>query len=780
MKIIARLAVLLVFALAPPALAEKRVALVIGNAAYKHAPALANPRNDAEAVAAALKRLKFEVIFGTDLDKPGMERLLRRFSDAVENADVAVAFYAGHGLQVHGRNYLVPVDARLEKENDLRFDAVPLDDVQSLMETSQRINILILDACRDNPLARNLARAMGTRSTSIGRGLGETKAGIGTLIVYATQPGNVALDGDDKNSPFTTALLKYMEAPGLEIRQVLTRVRNDVITTTRDRQVPWDSSSLRGDFFFVSAAPQPAAPQPTPPPQAGDEVAFWQGIRDSRSAGDFKAYLERWPNGLFAALARARIAEIERAAAEESRRAEEQRKKAEEQRADAERKARDDAEKKVREDAERKSRDDARQDAERKRGHADALARIAAQRLDRAKAALRQNQYLDARRLAEESAALAKEAGEASPASSAAQSVARDLAAFRRELDTRIEQRTATLVREARGFIAAKKFADAEKRLAEAEGLSPASATTARRELEAAQGRAGADAQRKAEDDAKKKADADAKKKAEDEAKKKAEEAKSATTDPKKQAQTANSWYAPERKRGLIAFGHKKATLEPGAIAALETLATSLQGQKDYKITLVAGADRSEGAAAELQSLSRARLTAIQQWLVQQGKSGTNLRSGIGPARGEGPEYRVVSMATEIVALEKKEEKPPTSTPPSGATAAELTRRITGTQWGGTLSVSALNLKQIARDYSTIIKFKAGGVFDLVASSIFNPHVSVPGDDKGTWSATDGRVCISLERTTAGQQQCYAASIDEEGRVTLSGPGLLGGKRFSK
>jgi outer membrane protein OmpA-like peptidoglycan-associated protein len=268
--------------------------------------------------------------------------------------------------------------------------------------------------------------------------------------------------------------------------------------------------------------------------------------------------------------------------------------------------------------------------------------------------------------------------------------------------------------------------------------------------------------------------------KAEEEAKKKAEQAKPGTPDPKKQAQTANSWYAPERKRGLIAFGHKKATLEPGTIAALEKLVASLQGQKDYKIALVAAADRSEGSAAELQTLSRARLAAIVQWLSGNGIAGTNIRTGISAARGEGAEYRVVSMVTEAVALEKKEEKPSTSTRPGGVTAAELTRRLTGTQWGGTVPTSVLNMKQIARDYSTIIKFKAGGVFDLVASSIFNPHVSVPGDDKGTWSATDGRVCISLERTTAGQQQCYAAEVDEEGAVTLRGPGLLSGKRFSK
>jgi hypothetical protein len=255
-----------------------------------------------------------------------MERLLRRFSDALERADVALAFYAGHGLQVHGRNYLVPVDAKLEKENDLRFDAVSLDDLQQLMETSQRINILILDACRDNPLARNLARSMGTRSNGIGRGLGQTQAGIGTLIVYATQPGNVALDGEGRNSPFTAALLANVETPGLEVRQVFTRVRQAVIQTTKGKQVPWDSSSLTGDWFFAAASAPgqtpPATVTPPPPPQApradrsaDQETVFWQSIKDSKNAADFKAYLARFPQGTFAELAKIRLAEIEKAAA---------------------------------------------------------------------------------------------------------------------------------------------------------------------------------------------------------------------------------------------------------------------------------------------------------------------------------------------------------------------------------------------------------------------------------------------------------------------------------
>jgi uncharacterized caspase-like protein len=327
---IALMAVLpMIFALS--ASAETRVALVIGNAAYTHAPALANPKNDAEGVAASLKRLGFEVLAGTDLDKPSMDRLMQAFADKLEKAEVALVFYAGHGLQVNGRNYLVPVDGKLDKESDLVFQATALDTLQGLMEQGPRTSIMILDACRDNPLARNLARTMGTRSTSIGRGLGATQAGVGTLIVYATQPGNVALDGETgANSPFTAALLTHLETKGLEVRQVLTRVRQAVIEKTRGKQVPWDSSSLTGDFFFVAppaareTPPAETKPPATPPPAATDtpprgpsaesENLFWQSIQNSKNAADFKAYLEKYPAGTFAALAKIRIAELEKAA----------------------------------------------------------------------------------------------------------------------------------------------------------------------------------------------------------------------------------------------------------------------------------------------------------------------------------------------------------------------------------------------------------------------------------------------------------------------------------
>lgn len=239
-----------------PAAASKRVALVVGNSAYVHATPLANTSNDARDIAAKLQQAGFEVMLGVDLNKVAFDAKLREFSRSLESADAALLFYAGHGLQIAGRNYLVPIDAQLERERDVEFEAVSLDFVLKQMEIDRetKTNIVFLDACRNNPLSRNLARSMGTRSTSIGSGLAETIAGIGTFISYSTQPGNVALDGDGRNSPFASALLKYMRQPGKSLTSVMIDVRKDVVAATSGKQVPWDHSALTGEFFFDPTA----------------------------------------------------------------------------------------------------------------------------------------------------------------------------------------------------------------------------------------------------------------------------------------------------------------------------------------------------------------------------------------------------------------------------------------------------------------------------------------------------------------------------------------------
>jgi hypothetical protein len=269
------LAIVVVLLPALPAAAQKRAALVVGNSAYAHANALLNPANDAGDVAATLKAVGFDVIVGLDLDKRGFDAEVRDFSKVLADADTALFFYAGHGLQVAGRNYLVPIDAQLQNERDLDFEAVQLDFVLKQMEIERdgKTNIVFLDACRDNPLARNLARSMGTRSGSIGRGLAQVQTGVGTFIAYSTQPGNVALDGDGRNSPFTAALVKGVKEPGRNLTAVMIEVRKEVLAATGGKQVPWDHSALTGDFYFhLAAMPGVAGAAPGAPSADNDNL----------------------------------------------------------------------------------------------------------------------------------------------------------------------------------------------------------------------------------------------------------------------------------------------------------------------------------------------------------------------------------------------------------------------------------------------------------------------------------------------------------------------------
>ncbi len=267
--------------LAEPAAAQKRAALVVGNSAYSHSAALPNPVNDAGDMAAALKDLGFDVILGLDLDKRAFDRSVRDFTRVLTDADSAVFFYAGHGLQVAGRNYLVPIDAELKNERDLDFEAVGLDFIMKQMELERegKTNIVFLDACRDNPLARNLARSMGTRSASIGRGLAQVQTGVGTFIAYSTQPGNVALDGSGRNSPFTAALAKGVKEPGRNLTGVMIEVRKEVLASTNGKQVPWDHSALTGDFYFHLASAPGTLPKTAPAPPGPESEALKERLR---------------------------------------------------------------------------------------------------------------------------------------------------------------------------------------------------------------------------------------------------------------------------------------------------------------------------------------------------------------------------------------------------------------------------------------------------------------------------------------------------------------------
>jgi hypothetical protein len=235
----------------PGAAARARVALVIGNGAYAHAAALPNPANDARAVAKALRDIGFDVSEGIDLNQTGQEQLVRAFLRKASSARIALVFYAGHGLQVDGKNYLVPVDAKLATRTDLQFETLDLDRIMSGLDDEDRTNIIILDACRDNPLGKSV----GARARSTAGGLAAiSSVGTGSLIAFATSPNEIALDGAGPNSPFTAALLKHIRTPGLEVRQMLSRVRAEVVTLTQKKQVPWDNSSLLGDVYLAGSS----------------------------------------------------------------------------------------------------------------------------------------------------------------------------------------------------------------------------------------------------------------------------------------------------------------------------------------------------------------------------------------------------------------------------------------------------------------------------------------------------------------------------------------------
>ena len=294
-----------------PAAAEKRVALVVGNSNYAQVGTLTNPANDANDIASALKASGFEVILGIDVDKRGFDTKVRDFADLLEDADAAIFFYAGHGLQVAGRNFLLPVDARVQTERDLDFDAVNLDFVLKQMELGRadKTNIVFLDACRDNPFARNLARTMGTRSASIGKGLAQVDTGVGTFIAYSTQPGNVALDGTGRNSPFTAALAKRVREPDRNLTSVMIEVRKDVLAATGGKQVPWDHSALTGEFYFQPSTGERSAARGV----GEDPEALQQRMRSLEDEVKKKSDAEQTSNIVALAQARERLRQLREA-----------------------------------------------------------------------------------------------------------------------------------------------------------------------------------------------------------------------------------------------------------------------------------------------------------------------------------------------------------------------------------------------------------------------------------------------------------------------------------
>ena len=290
------------------AFADNRVALVIGNGAYVHVPHLPNPSHDAEDVAAALRRTGFQTIVGIDLDQAGMQDAAIRFARAARTADVAVFYYSGHALQFAGVNYMVPIDAQLHDEADLRR-MTRVDEVVADLQQAKNLRILVLDSCRDNPLADELKRSIGiTRSAGIGRGLAKIDSPEGMIIAYATQAGRTAEDGDGRNSPYTAAFLRNVEVKE-EIGTIFRRISADVYQTTGQTQLPELSLSLIGEFYLNGKLQITVAP--TTPPAPADPCAaasdHWKSAEAINTRGAFEDHLARFPNCAFAGLARARI-----------------------------------------------------------------------------------------------------------------------------------------------------------------------------------------------------------------------------------------------------------------------------------------------------------------------------------------------------------------------------------------------------------------------------------------------------------------------------------------
>ncbi|HVS81849.1 MAG TPA: caspase domain-containing protein [Pyrinomonadaceae bacterium] len=361
----------------------RRVALVIGNGSYTNAPPLKNPPNDARDMAATLKQLGFTVASAIDADQRTMKRLIREFGQQLKSGGQGLFYYAGHGVQLRGRNYLIPANAEIMSETDVEDQGVDISLVLGLMdEAANGLNIVILDACRNNPFARSFRSA--------GSGLAQVDAPTGTLIAYATSPGRVASDGQGRNGLYTSELLSQMRVTGIGVEEMFKRVRAGVQRQTSGQQVPWESSSLVGDFYFAAptlsastknasnnaageeavnrmaldpaafelsywdsiksstnaddfkaylekypggqfatlaknriknleVATKPAEPEPTSRNSGGAEIAFWDSVKNSTNAGDFRAYLEKYPKGEFAALARSRLAPLEAAEKEKEK-----------------------------------------------------------------------------------------------------------------------------------------------------------------------------------------------------------------------------------------------------------------------------------------------------------------------------------------------------------------------------------------------------------------------------------------------------------------------------
>src|SRR5256886_1742369 len=296
---------------AEPAFAGKRVALVLANSAYQHAPSLPNPVSDGAVMARTLKEAGFDIVDSRhDLTALDTRRVLREFADGTRDADIAVVYYAGHGIEVEGSNYLIPVDANLARDTDVFDEALSLDRVLVAVEPAKQLRLVILDACRDNPFGKTMKRTVASRG--IGRGLAQVEpTSPNTLIAYSAKAGFTAQDGDGANSPFTVALSKHLTTPGLDVRRAFGFVRDDVLKSTGNKQEPFVYGSLGGDDVPLVPVRTMAAATAAPVanPQADIRRDYELALQvGNRAAWD--AFLAQHPDGFYSSLAKLQLEKI--------------------------------------------------------------------------------------------------------------------------------------------------------------------------------------------------------------------------------------------------------------------------------------------------------------------------------------------------------------------------------------------------------------------------------------------------------------------------------------
>ncbi|EHR01533.1 hypothetical protein Bra471DRAFT_02271 [Bradyrhizobium sp. WSM471] len=629
--------------LAQPALAAKRVALVIGNSTYQNVVKLTNPSNDAEAMAATLKGAGFDVVdLRRDLKAVEMRRALRDFSDRSRDADIAVLYFAGHGIEIDGTNYIIPTDALLERDIDAYDEAIPLDRLLTVIEPAKRLRLVILDACRDNPFKKNMKRTVVSRS--IERGLARVEpAGSNTLVAFAAKAGSTAADGDSKNSPFTTALIKYLPRPGLDLRKAFGFVRDDVLKATNNRQEPFLYGSLGGeDLALVEAA--------APVKDAEPEIRRAYELALQISTPDvWASFIATYPHSFYSELAKAQHRKLMEDAAR-SAIAQEQLRIAADKAAAARTAEAARAAEQTRLAAEKKRREDAARDAEAKAAEQKAAEVERARQIAEAKA---QEQA----RLAADLAAKAKAAEEARVAEQArliASKKAREEEAAK-AAEARAAEQKAAEVERARQLVEAKAQEQA-RRVAE-----QAAKAKAAEEAKAAE-QARLAAEKRVREDAAKAAEVKA-------AEAKAAEARAA------EARAAEA-RAAEARAAEAKAAEAKAAEQKAAEAerARQVAAAKAQEQVRLAAEQAAKAKASEEAKIAERAAEQARLAAEQRAREEAAEAQRKLAEQAKPGTDDG-KARDPKAATQLAALSPDVES---AAKPAQQAASDIPRLLQG------------------------------------------------------------------------------------------------------